>query len=584
MDELRAELNLEVREYFYNSIYSLDTYIEANRLIYNDFRIVDFFVSSDDFNFLYSVLNGSNDSIKTFSQFEYGDFQTNDKLASEIVDSLRKNGVYPKFLLEPTCGKGNFIMAAIKKFFSLEVIVGIDINATYIWILKIRLLNYYISNNIEVKPKIFLYNTSVFNFDFKHLVSKIDKSQLLIIGNPPWVTTSALGVISSDNMPIKHNINNLSGLDALTGKSNFDISEYISSVMFNVFGDCEGYFAFIIKSSVVKNIVFHQKLKQYHISDIKQYDINAKTEFGVAVSCALMVCKLGTEASLICSNYKFSCENIISEFGWNNGNFFSNLDLNEDVNIDGYSQFVWRQGLKHDCAKAMELSVVSNKIYKNKNEILVELEKEIIFPLLKSSDLKKIIVHGINRRVIVTQRYVGENTDYIKKLPLTYDYLLKNIELFDKRKSTIYNNKPKFSIFGVGDYSFMPYKVAVSGLYKTFHFTLVLPYDNKPVMLDDTCYYISFNNLEDAIIVWALLNSTIVEKFLRKIVFPNSKRMITKEILMRIDLLKTAKYVSYEMVSEIIEKGGGFSITKSQWLSFIKKIDNNSSKQQLLFA
>ena len=28
-----------------------------------------------------------------------------------------------------------------------------------------------------------------------------------------------------------------------------------------------------------------------------------------------------------------------------------------------------------------------------------------------------------------------------------------------------------FSIFGIGDYSFKPYKVAISGLYKTFHFS-----------------------------------------------------------------------------------------------------------------
>jgi len=39
-----------------------------------------------------------------------------------------------------------------------------------------------------------------------------------------------------------------------------------------------------------------------------------------------------------------------------------------------------------------------------------------------------------------------------------------------------------------GSLFFKPYKVAISGLYKSSHFSLLLPVDGKPVMLDDTCY------------------------------------------------------------------------------------------------
>ena len=59
-------------------------------------------------------------------------------------------------------------------------------------------------------------------------------------------------------------------------------------------------------------------------------------------------------------------------------------------------------------------------------------------------------------------------------------------------------------------------------------------------MLDDTCYFIGFDTLEQAEYVWDLLNSVFVTDFLKSISFKDSKRMITKEVLMRIDLKSVA--------------------------------------------
>ena len=142
---------------------------------------------------------------------------------------------------------------------------------------------------------------------------------------------------------------------------------------------------------------------------------------------------------------------------------------------------------------------------------------------------------------IVTQKFVGQDTSYIKQYPQTFGYLNNHIDLFRLRKSSIYRGKCDFSIFGIGDYSFKPYKIAISGLYKTFHFCLVKPQNGKPVMLDDTCYFIGFDTLEQAEYIWNLLNTDIVENLLKSIAFADAKRMITKDILMRIDLRKVAQ-------------------------------------------
>ncbi|MDP1994017.1 MAG: hypothetical protein Q8K40_02090, partial [Ignavibacteria bacterium] len=136
------------------------------------------------------------------------------------------------------------------------------------------------------------------------------------------------------------------------------------------------------------------------------------------------------------------------------------------------------------------------------------------------------------------------------------------------------------SIFGIGDYSFKPYKVAVSGLYKTFHFTLVLPQDNKPVMLDDTCYFIGFDKVEFAAYALILLNSDTTKRFLQSITFADAKRTFTKDILMRINLLELAQTINNQYLkTELIRLNAiyNFNLSLHLWDKFINEmipIDN----------
>ena len=60
----------------------------------------------------------------------------------------------------------------------------------------------------------------------------------------------------------------------------------------------------------------------------------------------------------------------------------------------------------------------------------------------------------------------------------------------DRRASAVYRNQPRFSIFGVGPYTFCKWKVMVSGFYKSWRFVAVGPVENRPVLCDDTCYFL----------------------------------------------------------------------------------------------
>ncbi|MBD3190651.1 MAG: hypothetical protein GF308_08400 [Candidatus Heimdallarchaeota archaeon] len=100
----------------------------------------------------------------------------------------------------------------------------------------------------------------------------------------------------------------------------------------------------------------------------------------------------------------------------------------------------------------------------------------------------------------------------------------------------------------------MPYKVAIAGMYKEACFSLVPPINNKPVMFDDTCYYLGFANYKEAFVICSALNSHKVKNFLSSIVFQDAKRPYTKGVLMRIDLKKLFQEYTFNNLQIFLEK------------------------------
>jgi len=505
----------------------------ANAILKDKTGIVNFFEKENDFVQLQQILEISR-NIVAENRIEYGDFQTNKQLAESVCNYLHSKNISPKILLEPTCGKGSFILSAIKTFNSLQQVFGIEIQEKYLWHLKFELLEYFLNNPTASKPQINLYCCNVFNFDFQQIKSQIKEQELLVIGNPPWVTNSTLSTLNSSNLPQKSNFKNAKGIDAITGKGNFDIGEFISLRMLDLFSKETGHFAFLIKNSVIKNIVFEQKKNKYPISNIEKHTINAKKEFNAAVDASLFICKFNSASEFTAKEFDFYTSKPRVTLGWVNNKFASDTEKYKKYqHLDGVCPFEWRQGIKHDCAKIMELERIDGG-FRNALGEEFELEEDLIYGILKSSDLKEDIVNIPRKYTIVTQKKIGEETSRVlEKLPKTKAYLHRHKQHFLNRKSSIYNGKPMFSIFGVGDYSFKPYKVAISGLYKQTKFSLIEP-NGTVLMLDDTCYFVGFDTFEEAKKIQDLLNNKETQEFIESFMFADSKRAITKDLLMRI--------------------------------------------------
>jgi hypothetical protein len=595
----RTRIPHQVSVFLNENLKSVTVFEVANQQLFDNFGINYFFENNDDLETLKAVISESSLVLEEPDRAEYGDFQTNEDLAEKVALHLVTKNVSPKIVIEPTCGKGNFIIAALRNFKEIENVFGIEIYKPYVWETKFSIIDFFINNpqdkNSERRPpQISITHCDVFDYDFKSIAKQFTNKELLIIGNPPWVTNSKLGSLNSSNLPKKSNFKNHSGLDAMTGKGNFDIAEFITLKMLEIFQNMKGHLLLLVKNSVIKNIVFDQQKNKYAVSDIEKYCIDSKREFNVSVEASLLYCKLKSNSDNFCTEYNFYINQYPTlQFGWLNDKFVSNIDTySHTKTIDGVCPFVWRQGLKHDCSIIMELEKAGgdhlNGHYVNGLSEEVKLEDGLVYGLLKSSDLKNTVINQTRKFTIVTQKKVGQETKFIKDdYPKTYQYLIDHQANFDARKSSIYNNKPSFSIFGIGDYSFKPYKVAISGLYKTFYFTLILPQADKPVMLDDTCYLIGFDKIEFAVYTLILLNSETTMQFLQSVTFADAKRTFTKDVLMRIDILEVAKSINETTLKIELDRLNemyNLNLTLDTWDNFINEMTQISNRQIAMFA
>lgn len=469
--------------------------------------------------------------MKDNNKIEFGDFQTPAELAEKMISILLDLNVDPQIIVEPTCGTGEILFEATKRFKS-EKSIGIEINQEYVSISQKKANAH---NNIQI------INADIFQ-NYKAIIASDNMTKnILFIGNPPWVTNSGIGVIEGSNLPNKSNIKGLRGIDAITGKSNFDIAEYILLKLIDQYYQINSIFAFLCKTIVARNILKHLWHNGIQYKNSFIYPIDTLKYFNAAADACFFIIDFREKfENKTCNVYKSIDDKVLSTvYGYYSPLIIKNINEFNSHNYFGKSDYTWHNGVKHDCSKVMELTIKNNKLYNGFNEE-VDIEDDLIYPFLKSSDLSKEPMN-INKYVIVTQHYVGEETNYIKyKYPKLWSYLEKHADLLDSRKSSIYRNKPGFSIFSIGKYSFSPYKIAISGLYKKISFKKIGMYDNKSIMVDDTCNFIPCFSQNEADLIYNLLTSDEAYTYLNSIIFWVSKRPITTEILNNIDLGKIA--------------------------------------------
>lgn len=489
---------------------------------------------------------------------EFGDYQTPYLFAESVCNLLRdKLYLKPDVIIEPTSGIGNFLSASLNVFREVKGITGIEINAEYCE-----------KTQKDISDKrVQVINSNFFDYP---LEQHIGEETTLFLGNPPWATNSELNF----NLPEKENFKGLSGTDAITGASNFDICEYIILKLLTKSIGKNVSIAMLCKTSVARNVLLEIDRNDICVDAVKMYKFNSAKVFGISAPACLLYIKMSISNVRCreCDIYEMDNTDFIQEKIFFQKGKLSRFDK-EVTDLEGISVIEWRQGVKHDCAGVMELEKKRDNCYENKNKEDIELEDFLVFPLIKSSFFKKpIIKDNFKKYVIVTQKKVREETQYIENLaPKTWKYLCDRKNVFDSRKSSIYKGAPAFSMFGVGDYSYADYKVGISGFYKTPLFALLYNEKNveQSVMVDDTSYFLSFDNYSNAYTCMLLLNSPKVQDFLRSISFQDAKRPYTKKILQRLDLNKCIEKITFdELIDTEKELSLPNTITQEMYRAF----------------
>jgi len=252
-----------------------------------------------------------------------------------------------------------------------------------------------------------------------------------------------------------------------------------------------------------------------------------------------------------------------SVVGVRNSHLVADLTSYERTSFaEGHCQAVWRQGVKHDVAKTVELTRDSTGSLYNGYGERVEVEGDRLFPLVKGSDLfNNKDPLKTSRWLIVTQKELGEDTNHLRNTsPALWQYLKEHSGDFQLRKSSIYKGRSPYAMFGIGSYTFSPFKVAVSGLHKRPVFRTLGPIEGRPVVLDDTCYFIPSYMADEAGLIAALLNSSLCKDFIQSVCFWDSKRPLTKRLLQRIDLKAIASRLDLPelaiQVEQLVESMG----------------------------
>ena len=471
-----------------------------------------------------------------------GDFQTPPTLVAAVLECLNSVGKDWTRVIEPTCGCGNFVAGLLKQAKPPREIQAIEIQDAYLTIAR-GVAKQSSSTHIVIKQ------ANIFDLNLHTDLRWSEKGPLLVIGNPPWITNSELGILESDNLPYKTNLKGLRGIEARTGGSNFDIAEYIWLKLIKELAPEQPTIALLCKTSVARNVLQFGFDAALPITNASIRKIDAKKWFGAAVEACLFCVEVGPgerhyEAAVYQSLHATEAESTIGIVG---KHLVADMKAYKQLATTDSSPITWRQGLKHDAASVMELTYDNAGNLRNKLDEIAVVEPDYLYPLLKSSDLFHYERPRPQKMVIVTQKRLGENTYQLKQsAPQLWNYLSVHSGIFEQRKSSIYDGQPPFAIFGIGDYSFAPYKVAISGLHKIPKFRAIGPIGGRPVMFDDTCYLIPCYTARQAAFLASLLNDPVCLDFINAMIFLDSKRPITKKLLQRINLRSLIDLVERE--------------------------------------
>ncbi len=142
-------------------------------------------------------------------------------------------------------------------------------------------------------------------------------------------------------------------MDAITGKANFDISEWMLIRLLEAMNGRSGALAMLCKSSVARKTLFHAWKNNIALERSAIYKIEANLHFNAAVDAALLVTHFRPGSHDLDAKVYSNLNDTIpdTEIGYGDGMLLADITAyHRWKRLCGEERVKWRSGVKHDCS------------------------------------------------------------------------------------------------------------------------------------------------------------------------------------------------------------------------------------------
>ena len=464
-------------------------------------------------------------------------------LLSEILRIVEET-VYLHYPLE------DFNKILKNKSIFLDIFEQKEIDAFYIKILELHEVN---KNQIWAKIILNSFAPLLYN-NFSH-----------IVGNPPWIKWDFLSKEYREKLSVLYlDIYKLfahKGMKASLGHAHDDISILFTYIAMDKYLKNKGTLTFVLKQTLYKSIAGEQ-FRKFSIDKfdsttpvkcVKVHDMLSLNPFGQGQETSIVTLEKNATTTYPVPYVKWQ-KNVRARFKSTDTNSYvlENCLLEyQDAYPDPMTKKItdpWiiipkgqkipkisnklnfykaRHGVVNDLNSLFLIDIiepttkgikVKNLGEKGKKKIKIltkNIETDLIYPLIKPRDTKRWGIETYQYMIVPHQKAGENNESFLRtELPKSYAFLNSfKTELATRKSKWFYGgDKPFYSLFGIGKYTFENYKVVWCCMSYKPDFSVVSKVKDEHIGIktyipDNTIGYLSVESADEAHYICSILNS-----------------------------------------------------------------------------
>ena len=528
-----------------------------------------------------------------------GEYYTPRWLAEHVIEKLSYGGDARKTLLDPACGSGIFLLVALEKSLAavtensnkaafkksaiarLRNLSGFDINPLAVQAARTNILYLLCRFGLTTEP----IELPIYLGD---ALSPLDISPVdIVVGNPPWIFWNAIPAVYRETLrPLFCERYRLMAGKASTmkrlGSAGKDISMLFFYTAMDKYVKSGGHLGFIVPQSLFQSTAADE-FRQFVLPDGKCIGVSRVEDFGrLAIfdiattnktSVVYAVRGRSTRYPVSYTRYgSFSEGPGLEEkagaiapverlFAWPHdaGRINSFWTLSETrrriegtrlesvrprLGIETKLESVFRVTIQaHD----RNLLTIENDRRRAKitvPPVTQEIEADLVYPFVSGASLRRwgyaiaghyIVPHSIGSGQSAID--IGVMEDHY---PLTLDYFNLFRRQLENRSIHLRwgKNQPFYALYGIGPYSFAPYRVAWKRTTREFSAAVISSITDpwlgkKSVVANGKVMIIPFDNKEEAHFICAVLNAPIFRRLINNAITSEAHAEIIRVIPLR---------------------------------------------------